>query len=110
MKTLIVLLAMAFSVNSFAHGGIYLNPSQQTTLAPFFGTTMISVSFEGTTASVSGHMKRVVADSQEFRLTGVASAALEESIRNIQSENDVSDAEAVDMLTEMAEGILAELM
>ena len=103
MKFLIATLAITFSVNSFAHG-FYLNPSQQTALAPFFGTTATIVTFDASTDATSSKSsyKAILVDANEFRLTGNASAALEQSIKNIQSDLEVSDQEAVDLLESIA--------
>lgn len=108
MKTLITLLAIAFSANSFASGS-YLDPSDRTTLAPFFGTTILEVSSEGSTDATSSKRKIakvIIQDSQEFRLSGVATIALAESIKNVQGMSDVSDEEAVDIIVDMAQGLL----
>lgn len=105
MKTLIVLLAMAFSANSFAHG-FYLSPSQKLTLSPFFGTSFILMSTEMSTDSVQKSLKQVIADAEDYRQSGHTSIALAESINNIQATQDVSEAEAVDMLVEIAESAL----
>ncbi len=107
MKTLITLLAITFSANSFAHG-FYLSPSQQVTLSPFFGTSFTALSFEGTSklSGVQKALQAVVMDAQEYRQSGNMTVALEESVKNVQAEQDVSVEEAVDILSSMAEEIL----
>lgn len=110
MKTLITLLAIAFSANSFAHG-FYLSPSQKITLSPFLGTSLTALSFEGTSklSGVQKALQAVVNDAQEFHQSGIASPALEQSIKNVQELQDVSDEEAVDMLLETAESVLGNI-
>lgn len=107
MKSLIVLLSMAFSVNSFAHG-TYLNPTERMTLSPFFGTSFTEGTINGTSASTASQKvaKKVLMDAQEFRQSGIASVALDESMNIIQATHEVSDEEAVDMLVAIAQGIL----
>lgn len=108
MKFLITTLAITFSVNSFAHGIGKFSPSQMVTFSPLFGTAFVTAftadGLSSSTDVTSGKAayKAVLADANEFRLTGNASAALSESINNIQSDMDVSDQEAVDLLESMA--------
>lgn len=108
MKTLITLLAIAFSANSFAHG-FYLSPSQQITLSPFLGTSFTALSVEVSTDATSSKKAsyKLLQDVQEYHMSGVASAALTESIKQVQSMHEVSSDESVDMLVEMAKEILA---
>ena len=104
MKFLIATLAITFSVNSFAHGGINLTPLQWATISPFLATGATTEVIGSSLNATSGKAayKTVLADANEFRLTGNASAALGQSIKNIQSDLDVSDLEAVDLLESMA--------
>lgn len=108
MKTLITLLAIAFSANSFAHG-TYLNPTERATLSPFFGTSFTEATVNGTTDATSAKKasRKVLQDVQEYHQSGLVSVALEESIKNLQSIRDISSDEAVDAIVDMAEGILA---
>lgn len=108
MKTLITLLAIAFSANSFAHG-TYLNPSQKTVLAPFFGTSLLAeATYSSSNVTSSKHYagKMIIEAAQEYHQSGIATPALAESMKNIQDINEVSDDEAVDMLVDMAQELM----
>lgn len=104
MKFLIATLTITFSVNSFAHGGFNLTPLQWATVSTILptGVTLDVTGSSLNATSGKRAYKAILADANEFRLTGNASAALSESINNIQSDMDVSDLEAVDLLESMA--------
>lgn len=100
MKTLIVLLAVTFSINSFAQ-----QPSYQSTL----GMGAASGILTSTTSGIKpfGKAEAIIREANEYHLTGEASPYLAEQIKNLQSEMEVSDDEAVDLLVEASKEILS---
>lgn len=93
MKSLIVLLAIAFSMNSYA-----LEASK--------GTLAVSFIFTSTSSGVKpfGKLEELIRDANEYHQNGGrASAYLAQQIRNLQKTMDVSDDEAVDLLVEAAQ-------
>jgi hypothetical protein len=96
MKSLIVLLAVTFSMNSFA-------------LEATKGVLAVTVISTLTTSGIKpfGKAEAVIRDANEYRLTGIAPIYLADQVKNLQSENDVSDDEAVDLLVEAAQEILS---
>lgn len=100
MKTLIVLIAVTFSINSFAQ-----QPSYQSTL----GMGAASGILTSTTSGIKpfGKAEAVIRDANEYYMNGTITIYLAEQIQNIQAENDVSADEAIDMLVETSKEILS---
>lgn len=98
MKALIAIVAISFSIQSFAY---------ETSL-------MSSVSSYLTSASLSGQnpflkAEEVLKDTDAYNLNGDISPALAEHIRGLQNEtSELSQAEAIDVLVEQAQKILAD--
>ncbi|MEA9358232.1 hypothetical protein SHI21_18500 [Bacteriovorax sp. PP10] len=100
MKSLIVLLAMAFSANSFANEAV-----SQSTIGMGAATAILT----STTSGIKpfGKAEAIIREANEYRLTGIAPLYLADQVKNLQSEMDVSEAEAVDLLVEAAKEILS---
>lgn len=100
MKTLIVIALVTFSFQSFAN-----EVSYQSTV----GIGAASGILTSTTSGIKpfGKAEIIIRDANEYHLTGVASLYLAQQIKNLQSEMDVSDDEAVDLLVETAKEILS---
>lgn len=103
MKKLVLLLSCFLSVTSYAE--IKLNAFQVTSLVPLASTA-------GTTAATQNqrreHAKEILADANEYLQGDGLSVKLAEHVRNIKSQEEMSTAEAVDVLIEIANQVLAE--
>lgn len=100
MKNFIVLLAITFSVNSFAN-----EAASQSTIGIGAATGILTLTTSG--IKPFGKAEVIMRDANEYHLTGVASPYLADQIKHLQSEMDISDDEAVDMLVETAKEILS---
>ena len=101
MKTLVVFLALALSTSAFC----------TETPASIQGTTAVPLISTLFTMTSSGHKpfgkaQEIIRDANEYQMNGKLSIALAKSVAEIQSQNDVSESEAVAMLVEMAEEML----
>ena len=101
MRTLIVLIAVALSAST-----VYAE-----TPASIQGTTAVPLISTLFTMTSSGHkpfgkIEEIIRDANEYQMNGKLSIALAKSVAEIQSQNDVSESEAVAMLVEMAEEML----
>lgn len=97
MKTLFVVLAVTFSLNSFA-------------LEATKGVIAVSAIFTSTSSGVKpfGKAEEIIKEANEYYLNGGhASPYLAAQIRNLQTKMDISDDEAVDLLVETAKEILS---
>lgn len=90
MRTLIVVMAMATSVNGFA---------LESTFIPTYAISASS-------SMAHKEATQIMNDVNEFRASGNASVLLEESINNLQAVNDISVEEALDVLEAQADSIL----
>lgn len=93
MKYLIVLLAVSFSVNSFA-------------LEATRGAVAVTGILSSITSGVKpfGKLEEIIRDANEYHLNGGhASAYLAQQIKDLQTEMDISDDEAVDLLVATAQ-------
>lgn len=102
MKSALVLMALVFSVNSYAH--FYLSPSQISTLAP----TLSSAGLTDTSSRGANKIaaETLIKDANEYRSNGTVSMKLATQISDLQISLEVSDEEAVDMLVDIANTIL----
>lgn len=92
MKTLITLLAIAFSANSFA-----MDLSRGTTALTLLPTVLTAMS-----SSDQGWKEaKIIEAANEFHQTGKLSGELEALVNDIKDAYEVSDAEAVDMAMDM---------
>lgn len=100
MKTVIVLLAVTLSLNSFAN-----EAASQSTIGMGAATAILT----STTSGIKpfGKAEIIIRDANEYHLTGVASPYLAGQIKNLQSEMEISDDEAVDLLVQTAKEILS---
>ncbi len=103
MKKLVLLLSCVFSMSSYAE--IKLNAFQVTSLLPIATSA-------GTTAATQNQRmeqaKEILNDANEYRLGEGLSVKLAEHVKNIKAQESMSTAEAIDVLIEIANQVLAE--
>lgn len=97
MKIAITLLALAMTANVFANS--FAESSLGTSFTP--ALTTLSLSAQQKAA------KQIMNDAQELMQDGKMSAFLEQSIKDIQVQNAVSEGEALDLLISQSQEILA---
>lgn len=97
MKSLIVILSLAISVNVFA------NSVAQTSMSPLFSSAATSLGYAEKQAAL------ILDDVQAYMQTGEASTFLSQKILEAQEINDgASEADAVEMLVNEAQTILSK--
>lgn len=103
MKKLVLLLSCFLSATSYAE--IKLNAFQVTSLVPLASTV-------GTSASTQNqrieNAKEILADANEYRMGDGLSVRLSEHVKSIKAQEEMSTAEAVDVLIELANQVLEE--
>ena len=99
MKSTIVMLSLVFSVNAFA-----------STLAPTIWTSVTAgIAGVVVTSNAKVQSLAVLNDAQEMLNTGRTSLFLSQKIQETQDLNeDLSEVEALDILIESAQNILAQ--
>lgn len=97
MKATIALLALALSANVMAYS--ITDSTVLTSATPLLSSATTSGGLEKVQAAA------ILNDSQEFFQSGKLSAFLAQKVSEVQSENEVSVEEAVDLLVNAAEAI-----
>jgi hypothetical protein len=93
MKSLLVLTVMVFSFNSFA---------LDVTAGQLLALTSLPSAYSNLSSGSDWKAEQVIEDSNAYYQSGELSLKLEEMVRNIQNSNEVSEREAVDMLSDLA--------
>ena len=100
MKSLIAALALTVSANVFAYS--IADSTVLTSASPFLTSAT-------TLGGLKAEANQVINDAQDLMQTGEASAFLAEKIKLVQeSDASIADMEAVEILVEDAQTILAE--
>ena len=100
MKSLIAVLALTVSANVFAYS--IADSTVLTSASPFLTSAT-------TLGGLKAEANQVINDAQDLMQTGEASAFLAEKIKLVQeSDASIADMEAVEILVEEAQTILAE--
>lgn len=97
MKIAIVLLSLVMATNVFANS--VAESTLMTSLSP--GLTSLSLSAQHKAAA------QILNDAQELIQDGTMSAFLEQSIKEVQNKNAVSEGEALDILISHSQEVLA---
>lgn len=93
MKSLLVLAIMAFSFNSFA---------LDVTAEELVALTSLPTASSRLSSIVERKAEQVIKDSNEYNQSGELSPELDAMVRNLQDIYEVSEGEAVDMLSDLA--------
>ena len=105
MKFTITALALIFSANVFAlEASLNLPKPFQITSSPLYFSAFSSLSYTWD----SKEAEAIINESQDFLQTGRMSPALSTHLSMIQDEAQVSESEALDILLDFAESILAK--
>lgn len=100
MKSLIAVLALTVSANVFAYS--IADSTVLTSASPFLTSAT-------TLSGLKAEANQVINDAQNLMQSGEASAFLAEKIKLVQASDDsIADMEAVEILIEDAQVILAE--
>lgn len=101
MKSLIAVMALVVSANSFAYS--IADSTVLTSAAPFLSSATTSGGLQKAEAN------QVINDAQELLQSGVASASLSSKIEAVRATDDsISELEAVGILVDAATAILSK--